>query len=201
MARCYSGCVSIRHPPLRNGLPDLWLVSDERVDAHLPRALARLPQGSGLVFRHYGLMPGNRHDRFRVLARIARRYGHRIVLSGTPRQARRWRADGAYGGPERLAAGPAALRLVTVHSLRELTRANLGRADLVLLSPVFPTRSHPGAPALGPIRFRLLAARSLAPVVALGGMNARRARVLRVRKWAAIQALAKAPTAVFPIHS
>ena len=30
-------------------------------------------------------------------------------------------------------------------------------ADAVLLSPVFPTRSHPGAPVLGPVRFRLLA--------------------------------------------
>lgn len=201
MARCYSGCVPIRHPPLRSRLPDLWLVSDERVDACLPSALARLPRGSGFVFRHYGLPPRDRQDRFRTLARTARRFGHRVVLSGSPRQARRWRADGVYGGSGRLAGGPALLRLVTVHSLRELTRANLGRADLVLLSPIFPTRSHPGAPSLGPIRFHLLAARSRAPVVALGGMSAYRARSLGIRKWAAIQSLAKTPTAVFPIHS
>lgn len=201
MARCYSGCVPIRHPPLRNRLPDLWLVSDERVDAQLPAALARLPRGSGFVFRHYSLPSEERRDRFRMLARIARRYGHLVVLSGTPREARQWRADGAYGSPDRLARGPATLRLVTAHSLRELARANLGRADLVLLSPVFPTRSHPGAPGLGAVRFRLLSALSRAPVVALGGMNAHRAHSLGIRKWAAIQAFAKTPTAVFPIHS
>lgn len=201
MARCYSGCVPIRHPPLRNRLPDLWLVSDERVDEHLLRALTRLPRGSGFVFRHYGLAPQERRDRFRTLARAARRYGHLVVLSGSAREARRWRTDGAYGSPERLARGPALLRLVTAHSLRELARANLRRADLVLLSPVFATRSHPGARGLGPIRFRLLAARSKAPLVALGGMNADRARSHGIRKWAAIQSLAKAPTAVFPIHS
>ena len=191
----------IRHPPLRNRLPDLWLVSDERVDARLPAALARLPRGSGFVFRHYGLPSRERRDRFRMLARIARRHGHLVVLSGTPREARQWRADGVYGSPARLARGPAMPRLVTAHSLRELMRANLGRADLVLLSPVFPTRSHPGAPSLGTVRFRLLSALSRAPVVALGGMNAHRARSLGIRKWAAIQAFAKTPTAVFPIHS
>jgi thiamine-phosphate pyrophosphorylase len=60
----------------------------------------------------------------------------------------------------------------------------------VLLSPVYPTRSHPGAATLGPVRFHLLAARSAVPVIALGGMNRHRARHLPSRKWAAIQGLA-----------
>jgi len=60
----------------------------------------------------------------------------------------------------------------------------------VLLSPVFPTRSHPGGKVLGALRFRLLAARSRLPVLALGGMNARRARALRGFGWAAIDGLA-----------
>ena len=153
------------------------------------------------MFRHYSLPPKERRERFRILARIARRRGHLVALSGTPREAREWRADGVYGAPRGLARGPAMLRLATAHSLRDLARANPGRADLMLLSPVFPTRSHPEAAGLGPIRFRLLAARSKAPVVALGGMNARRARALGVRKWAAIQGLAIAPTTMFPIHS
>ena len=199
MARCYSACVPFRHPPL--ALPHLWLVSDERIDSQLPEALARLPRGSGFIFRHYSLAEGERRARFEKLARIARRHGHCTVVSGTPQEARRWGAAGAYGAPGQLARGPAVLRLATAHSLRELARANLGRADMVLLSPVFPTRSHPGARTLGPVRFRLLAARSRAPVIALGGMNAHRARALGVQKWAAIQALAQAPTDMFPIHS
>jgi thiamine-phosphate pyrophosphorylase len=59
----------------------------------------------------------------------------------------------------------------------------------VLLSPVFATRSHPGAATLGPVRFRLLAARSLVPVIALGGMDTRRARRLGTRDWAAVDGL------------
>ncbi len=191
----------IRHPHLPRRLPDLWLVSDERIDAHLEHALARLPRGSGFIYRHYHLTPPQRRARFRKLVREAARRGHVVVLSGTAREARRWGAAGAYGAPDRLARGPAALRLATAHSLRELAQANLGRADMVLLSPVFPTRSHPDAPSLGPVRFRLMAARSRVPVTALGGMNAHRARAIGARKWAAIQGLAKAPTSMFPIHS
>lgn len=79
--------------------------------------------------------------------------------------------------------------LVTAHSLRELGMARHLGADAVLLSPVFATRSHPKARTLGPLRFRLLAARAGLPVIALGGMDARRAKRLRAGRWAAIDGL------------
>jgi thiamine-phosphate pyrophosphorylase len=63
------------------------------------------------------------------------------------------------------------------------------RADAVVLSPVFATRSHPGATPLGPLRFRLLARRAGLPVIALGGMDARRARRIGATRWAAIDGL------------
>jgi thiamine-phosphate pyrophosphorylase len=59
----------------------------------------------------------------------------------------------------------------------------------VLLSPVFATRSHPDAKVLGPIRFRLLAARMGCPVIALGGIDPRRAKGLGSAAWAAIDGL------------
>ncbi len=168
-------------------LPHLWLISDARNDAALESALARLPRGSGLIYRHYHLSPDARRVRFKALSGVARRFGHVVVLAGDAAQARRWGADGAYGSPERLARGPRALRLVTVHSLRELATAHRARADAVLLSPVFPTASHPGGRTLGAERFRLLAARSQVPVIALGGMTPRRARAFE--RWAAIDGL------------
>jgi thiamine-phosphate pyrophosphorylase len=39
------------------------------------------------------------------------------------------------------------------------------------------------------VRWRALAARARVPVIALGGMNARRARALGCRYWAAIDGL------------
>ncbi|GGN44035.1 hypothetical protein GCM10011349_08710 [Novosphingobium indicum] len=201
MARCYSDLVPIRHPPLPDIWPDIWLVSDARNDAALERALRRLSRGSGLIFRHYHLPDEVRRARFKRLARVARRHGHTLILSGSAREARHWGAAGAYGAPARLTSGPQTLRLITVHSLRELAQAHRARANAVLISPVFPTRSHPGAPVLGPVRFRLLAARSQVPVIALGGMTPHRARTLGVTKWAAIQGLIERPTGMFSLHS
>lgn len=175
-----------RQPP-RDALPQLWLLSDARNDAGLETGLRRLPRGSGFVFRHYHLPPPQRRARFAALARLARACGHVVILSGSAAEARRWGADGAYGAAARIGPGADVIRLATVHSLAQLGRAR--RADAVLLSPVFPTRSHPGAGLLGPLRFRLIALRAQAPVIALGGMNPRTARRLGQARWAAIDGL------------
>jgi len=165
-------------------LPLRWLVTDARSDHALERALKRLPRGSGLIFRHHHLDPPQRRLRFARLRRIARARGHLVAWSGSVREARRRSAQAAYGA--NLARGVALLRLVTVHSLKELRRA--ARADAVLLSPAFPTRSHPGTRSLGPLRWRLLAARSPVPVIALGGMAQGPARRLNWPRWAGIDA-------------
>ena len=96
---------------------------------------------------------------------------------------------GACGTTSRLSPGRRETFLATAHSLREIGLANRLRADAVLLSPVFPTRSHPDARTLGPLRFRLLAARARMPVIALGGMTASTARRLAWPRWAAIDGL------------
>jgi thiamine-phosphate pyrophosphorylase len=185
MARCYSVSMPIRHLPL----PDIWLVSDARNDVRLDQVLRRLPRGSGFIFRHYHVEPSARRKRFAELAKLARMRGHVVVLSGPARQARYWKASGAYGPPALLGHGPATMRLATAHSLREIGMAHRARAQAILLSPTFPTRSHPDGKALGSVRFRLLAARSRVPVIALGGMSASRSRALLWKKWAAIDGI------------
>ena len=175
----------------RQPIPRVVLISDARNDALLARALARLPRGSALVFRHYHLAAKARRRRFEDLRRLARRRGVAVIWAGSASEARRTGADGAYASPERLGARRGGLRLATVHGLRELRRATTAGADAVLLSPVFATRSHPGGAVLGPVRFLLLARRAQAPVIALGGLNARRARALPVHGWAAIDGLSR----------
>lgn len=171
-------------------LPRLWLISDARNDAVLALALARLPRGAGLIFRHYHLPPQARRARFAKLARIARAHGHRVILAGDARTARAWRADGIYGAPRALAPRRAGqIRLATAHNAAEIAAGNRAGADAILLSPVFATRSHPGAACLGPVRFRLLARLAGVPVIALGGMNRRNARRLGWARWAAIDGL------------
>jgi len=167
-------------------VPRVVLLSDARNDHRLETAIARMPRGSALVFRHYHLPPLARGARFEQLRRLCARRGVLVITAGG---ARGWRADGRYGDPRALVRAKG-LRLATAHSLAEIGAAVRARASAVLLSPVFPTRSHPGAPVLGPLRFLLLARRCPLPVIALGGMTKARAARLPVAGWAAIDGLA-----------
>lgn len=173
-----------------NPLPRLWLISDARNDAALEAALARLPRGSGFIYRHYHLPDPERFRRFRKLRRIARARGHVVILADSALTASEWGADGIYGAPRSLTPRRAGLiHLATAHDMGGLGLAARLGAHAVLLSPVFPTATHPGGAVLGPVRFRLLARQSRLPVIALGGMNARRAHTLDWPRWAAIDGL------------
>jgi thiamine-phosphate pyrophosphorylase len=163
--------------PRRQPLPRLWLMTDERQGEALWEALERLPKGAGVVFRHHGLRPRERKETFEKVRKIARR--RRLLLLAD----RRLRADGVHGGRGN------GFRSGSAHSLRELKSAERSGALLVFLSPAFPTRSHPGARALGPVRFGLISRQARVPVIALGGVDARKARRLpHIYGWAGIDA-------------
>ncbi|MGB3807271.1 MAG: thiamine phosphate synthase [Erythrobacter sp.] len=171
-------------------LPNLWLISDARNDDVLDAALGRLPRGSGFIYRHYHLVGRARYERFMQVRRIARARDHLVILADSALTAREWGADAIYGPPRSLwPRRRDLLHLATAHDLAEIGLANRLGADAVLLSPVFSTRSHPGAGTLGPVRFRLLARHSRVPVVALGGMDAHGARAIAWDRWAAIDGL------------
>ena len=173
-------------------LPPRWVMTDARNDDVLEHALRTLPYGGGgLIFRHYHLPPGERAARFRALRRLCHSRGLPAVWAGSAAEARARGADGCYGPAERIGPGPALLRLASAHGLREIGRAGRARADAILLSPVFPTRSHPGTATLGPVRFLLLGRHSLVPLLALGGMNAQAAQRLPGTPWAAIDGIGR----------
>jgi thiamine-phosphate pyrophosphorylase len=168
----------------RQPLPRLWLMTDERLGEELWDALERLPRRSGVVFRHYGLAEGERRALFARILGVARRRALLAVAAGPP-------LPGAHGTHNRRGPG---IRTASAHDLRELRAAERSGADLVFLSPVFPTRSHPGAATLGVAGFERLARRARVPVVALGGMDAKRAALLRsAYGWAAIDAFSASP--------
>jgi thiamine-phosphate pyrophosphorylase len=185
ITRRYNEAMPQNHP-----LPDLWLISDERNDDVLEQRLRALPRGSGFIYRHYHLDDPERWARFRELRRIAKACEHRVILADSALTAREWGADGIYGAPLSLCPKRSGLiQLATVHSIRELTQAQRKGADAALVSPVLPTRSHPGGGVLGPVRFRMLARQAHIPVIALGGMSAGNARALQWTRWAAIDGL------------
>ncbi|MBO0708212.1 MAG: thiamine phosphate synthase [Candidatus Dormibacteraeota bacterium] len=88
---------------------------------------------------------------------------------------------------------PWALIGCSVHDQEGALAAARGGADYVVLGPVFPTPTHPGAAALGVERFRDIAAQVSIPVLAIGGMDAGRGAALGGAGYAAIRAFAVPP--------
>jgi thiamine-phosphate pyrophosphorylase len=157
-------------------------MTDERMGEGLWRALDRLPRGAGVVFRHYGLEASARLALMRKVSRTARKRRLTLVIAGESHGL-----DSA-GAHNRRGTG---LRTASAHSRREAIAAMRAGAEAVFVSPVFATRSHPGARAMGPIRFALMVKGLTIPVIALGGMTAKRARRLQwlgASGWAAIDA-------------
>ena len=164
----------VRHPSLarRGAFPTLWLMTDERIGGRLWDTLARLPRGSGVVFRHHATAPAERALLKRRIVAVARRRGLVLVDEACAR-----------GQP---------VRIGRAHSVREGIAARRGGAAVVFVSPVYPTRTHPGARTLGPVRAAVIARAVGVPAIALGGMDARRfgrLRALGFAGWAAIDGL------------
>jgi thiamine-phosphate pyrophosphorylase len=149
-------------------VPRQWLIADDRMGEELWTAVRKLPKGSGILVLHRDMRRG---QRARLIARLRRMAsGRSLVL-----------ADEESGEAAR------------VHSMRELRQAGSKRVPLILLSPLYPTRTHPDRPLLDGMRaaaFVRLANVGI-PVLALGGMDARRfarVRQLGFQGWAGIDA-------------
>ena len=191
--------------PGPDGLPRLWLFSDP-VRLPDPRAaMAALPRGAGVVAR--GLAPGL----LGPVARIARQRGLRLVVAGDGRAALALgaglhlpdRRDSVGVLPFLLARrgrGGVLLTLACHGGQRGAARSRRLRPDGIFLSPLFPTASHPGAPALGPLLWVALARGLPAPCLALGGISPARLRAVprRASGVAAIGGLAPPPVATTP---
>jgi 8-oxo-dGTP diphosphatase len=163
------------------GLPDRYLITPEPGGDRV-RFLAALEQalrgGVQLVqLRAKALSP----ERYLALAGrvrvLCRDHGARLIINGEPGWVSRLDADGVQLTGGRLMALrsrplPAACLVgSSCHDRRQLAHADEIGVDFAVLSPVGPTRSHPGAPALGWEGFRALCEDARIPVYALGGMG------------------------------
>ena len=161
-------------------------MTDRRRIANPEPILRAMPAGAAVIYRDYD--DTRREAVARRFRAICKARGALFLVAGDAVLAMRIGADGVHFGTRDAGRGTRAARisrsvipspesrlLVTAaaHNAADLARAALLRADLVLLSPVFPTQSHPEAEHLGVTRFRALAAASPVPVLALGGVDER----------------------------
>lgn len=160
--------------------PRLWVVGDARRLPDARKAVPGLAAGrrrgvGGVLARDQAaaVLP--------ALARDCRQIGVALLIAGDGRAALRLRA-GLHVPDRRVTAGllpflaarragaPWARLTVAVHGRAGVARLHHLGADAGIVSPAFPTASHPGAPALGPYRWAKLAAR-VPRALALGGIE------------------------------
>ena len=182
-------------------LPPKIFMTDRHRLPNWKEVLSTLPEGTGVILRDY-----DAPDRKKIAEQIADICAARgLVLSigGDPELALALGAG--LHMPEKQAPTlfrhlpriPAdALVTLSVHSARGLISARQISVDAVLISPVFPTSSHPNAATLGPMRFASLVKDCPCPVYALGGMSETRFKRLGTLRahnivgYAAIEAFA-----------
>lgn len=127
-------------------VPRRWLVADDRFGGELAAALRKLPPNSGVLLLYRDMAAGKRARLLAMLRQLASR--RRLVM-----------------------VDEIASEAARVHNLRELRSAGLKRVPLLFLSPMAPTRSHPGQAPLGRMKAAALLRLARVPVIALGGMN------------------------------
>lgn len=148
--------------------PRDWLMTDERMGERLWDAIGRVPTGTGgIVFRHYSLGPSERLELGKRVAALVQERKLVLAVGRDPMLAELLGAQLVHNP-----SGPSEMPFsMSVHDDSEAHAAKAAGADLVFVSPVYSTRSHPGAAPLGAQRAAELAALAGCPAVALGGMR------------------------------
>lgn len=168
----------------RKALPSLLFFTDP-VRTPDPEAIARrLPAGAAIVFRPFGA--ADAEARGRRLMAIARARRLLLLVGADAALARRLGAHGVHL-PERLAhrarrlkAGrPGWIVTAAAHSEGGARRALSLGADAVVVSTVFSSRSPSAGPPMGPVRLARLVRKVGGPVYALGGVDDKKARLLK----------------------
>ena len=146
--------------------PTEWMILDERLGSKLCNLVRKLPRRSGVLFLRYDLLEHERRKLLSHLTRIAKAKRLTIIDEKSRGAAR-------------------------VHDSEELLRALARRRQLIFLSPIFPTQSHPNWKPLPRMRAATFARLAHRKAIALGGMDRRRFRTIQklgFAGWAGIDA-------------
>ncbi len=166
-------------------LPRAWFVTDPDRTPDPSAVARRLPPGTGVIYRHFG--DPKKRAVARALIDIADARGLMVLVANDPALA--W-AVGAHGvhAPERRIAelaswrqswrrswrdlnGGAPVFSAATHSARAARAARQAGADLILVSPVFDTRSAGSGRPLGVWRAASIARAAGHPAIAMGGVG------------------------------
>ena len=162
-------------------LPDKYMITGEfknHKDFEL-KLENSLKNGISLVQLRCKNTPDDEYKQLIEIARIlCAKYGASLLLNTSAEMFLSSGADGLHLNSQMLNSiesrpvSSDSLLSVSCHSKSEIEKAKQLTADIILLSPVKETRSHPGVQGIGWEKFTDLAINIDVPVYALGGMTA-----------------------------
>ncbi|MDO8813077.1 MAG: Nudix family hydrolase [Gallionella sp.] len=160
-------------------LPFLYAISNAAelgIEPFMARLEARLDAGLRLMqLREKHLARDALRELAQRVVALAHAHDAKVLLNGDVALAQEVGTDGVQLTATQLAGLHERPTVdwcaASCHNAEELRLAEALGCDFVLLSPVLPTLSHPGAPHMGWENFAAIAAGSSIPVYALGGLT------------------------------
>jgi thiamine-phosphate pyrophosphorylase len=153
-------------------------MTDERLGDQLPEAIGRAAAaGAGVIVRHHASPAAERRG---IAAEVLAR-GALLGISRDVALAAQVGAAIVHNPVGDTCGLPFSL---AVHDAEQARAADQRQPALVFVSPLFATRSHPGAAALGEQAAKWLAELAGRPAVALGGVDREAGERLIEQGWA-----------------
>ncbi len=183
-------------PPLLTLITDTGRYSGEPFFAACDQALAK--GVDAILVREKELTSARLLALASRLRDITRSHQARLIIHTQADIAHAVDADGVHVASDDISTIPAIRSWLnkpemsisaSCHNTEELAQAQQSGADFAMLSPVFPTGSHPGAPSLGVDAFQRLAAQADIPIIALGGITSANYQTLVSSNIAVISAI------------
>lgn len=157
-------------------LPPFFYFTDDLRGADPLQVAPHLPRGTGIIFRHYNTE--YRAEMAFYLSELCKKQDLTLFIAKTPELALKVKAAGCHLPDHRISDlsvlktdYPQLLFSAACHDEASLLKAQDLGAEFAFLSPVFPTQSHPGKPALGLQRAQKMIKPLSMPVYALGGVS------------------------------
>lgn len=161
--------------------PCLIFITDNEAQPCPEEVIDKLPKKSMVILRDYDYE--NRYELGKALRYICRTKEIKFLVAGDLTLALMLEADGIHipepmmnEVPQIKKDHPEFIISISCHNEASLKQAVKFEDDLIILAPVFPTKSHPEtyddpSLTLGPDKVQELCTRYIAPIYALGGVN------------------------------
>lgn len=166
--------------------PALFLMTDSKRLKDPRPLLKKLPNGSALIIRHETRQ--GKINLIHKIKRLCQKHNVKLLVSDDQRLALAFRLDGVHLSENNIAKtascgqflkqNPNYIITSACHSAKALKDAERAKVDAVLVSPVFPTDSHPHARTLSLWGFQNLTRHTTLRTYALGGIHKKTAQRL-----------------------